>query len=148
MVTTHRIAETELAELIETGAFIDLYRVVLNGFQVGTESYGLKHLERLTDFERSHDIDQGAGAVVQYEHYMAERDPADLAAIAAYNEDDVRATLALRDWLVEHRPAELPWREAVLERDLGIADLDDRVARLHEFGAGTVEYFLGDLLGC
>ena len=28
--------------MVSTGAFIDLYVVALNGFQVGTESYGLK----------------------------------------------------------------------------------------------------------
>ena len=31
----------------------------------------LKALERLTDYERGHDIDQGGGAVVEYERYMA-----------------------------------------------------------------------------
>ena len=88
-----------------------------NAIQVGTESYGLKCLERLTDFERGHDIDQGAGAVVEYESYMADGDPADLDRIAAYNEDDVRATLALRDWLVEHRPPDLAWRKRPFETE-------------------------------
>ena len=107
MAETHGVVESELTELVDTGAFVDLYMVALNGFQVGAESYGLKSLERLTDFQRSHEIDKGAGAVVQYEHYMADGDEADLAAIATYNEDDVRATLALRDWLVSHRPADM-----------------------------------------
>src|SRR5207244_13034291 len=31
--------------------------------------------------------------------------------IAAYNEEDCRATLALRDWLVEHRPDDAAWAE-------------------------------------
>jgi uncharacterized protein len=106
-----------------------------------------KCLERLTDFERSHDIDQGSGAVVQYERYMADGNPSELDAIAVYNEDDVRATLALRDWLVSHRPAGMPWREAFLEPDPGIPELDERVAALHAFGPDTVERRLGDLLG-
>ena len=38
--------------------------------QVGVEGYGLKHIERLTDYERGHEIDQGAGAVVEYERWM------------------------------------------------------------------------------
>ncbi|QZT60270.1 TM0106 family RecB-like putative nuclease [Mycolicibacterium austroafricanum] len=146
MAETHGVAEVELAQLIDTGAFVDLLLVARNSIQVGTESYGLKHLERLTDFERSHEIDQGAGAVVQYEHYMAEPNQDDLDAIAAYNEDDVRATLALRDWLVEHRPPDLPWRPAVTEPDPGQPELDEVVARLHEFPAGTDEHNLGDLL--
>ncbi|CAJ1501235.1 TM0106 family RecB-like putative nuclease [[Mycobacterium] burgundiense] len=146
MAETHGVAEVPLAELIDTGAFVDLLLVARNSIQVGTESYGLKHLERLTDFERGHEIDQGAGAVVQYEQYMAEPNQADLDAIAAYNEDDVRATMALRDWLIEHRPPELPWRAAVIEPDPGIPELDECVARLHEFEPGTDEHNLGDLL--
>ena len=35
-------------------------------------------MERLTEFQRSHEIDKGAGAVVEYEHYMADGDEADL----------------------------------------------------------------------
>jgi uncharacterized protein len=147
LADTHQVAEVELAGLIETGAFVDLYPVAGHSFQVGVESYGLKCLERLTDFERSHDIDKGAGAVIQYERYMADWDPSELDAIAVYNEDDVRATLALRDWLVTHRPTEMPWRDAFLEPEAGIAELDERVAALHAFGPGTVDHRLGDLLG-
>lgn len=147
MTESHRVAEVELAALVDTGAFIDLYAIARNSIQAGVESYGLKYLERLTDFERSHDIDQGADAVVQYERYLAEKNASDLDAIAVYNEDDVRATLALRDWLVSHRPAGIAWRAAYLEPDSDIAELDKRVTRLHAFGPETIHYFLGDLLG-
>ena len=78
---------------------------------------------------------------------MADHDPAELARIAAYNEDDVRATKALRDWLVDHRPAGTPWRAAVLEPDPGIPELDEQVAHLHAHGPDTPEYLLGDVLG-
>lgn len=147
MAESHGVVESELNELVSTGAFVDLYLVILNGFQVGTESYGLKSVERLTEFQRSHDIDKGAGAVVQYERYMTEHDERELGAIAAYNEDDVRATLALRDWLVSQRPADMPFRDAVSEPEPGIPELNERVVRLHEFGEDTAEFFLGDLLG-
>lgn len=147
MAESHGIVESELNELVSTGAFVDLYRVILNGFQVGVESYGLKSVERLTEYERNHDIDKGAGAVVQYERYMAHDDAAELDGIAAYNEDDVRATLALRDWLVSHRPADMPFRDAVTEPEPGVPELNERVVRLREFGEGTLEFFLGDMLG-
>ncbi|BBX18682.1 hypothetical protein CRI77_16200 [Mycolicibacterium duvalii] len=146
MTRTHGVAEVALAQLIDTGAFIDLLTVVRNSIQVGTESYGLKQLERLTDFVRNHEIDQGAGAVVQYEHYMAEPNQADLDAIAAYNEDDVRATRALRDWLIDHRPPGMNWRDAVLDPDPGMPELSEAIARLHEYPSGTDEHNLGDLL--
>ncbi len=147
LAETHGVVEAELAGLVNTGAFVDLYLVALNAFQVGAESYGLKSLERLTGYQRNHAIDKGAGAVVQYERYTADGDASDLVDIAAYNEDDVRATLALRDWMVSHRPADLPFRDAVLEPEPGVPELDERVARLHEFSESTSQFFLGDLLG-
>ena len=72
-------------ELVDGGVFVDLLVVARNAVQVGVEGYGLKHLERLTDYERSHEIDQGAGAVVAFEQYQKDGDQAHLDAIAAYN---------------------------------------------------------------
>lgn len=147
LTADHRVCEEQVREMVVTGLFVDLYLVALNSFQVGVESYGLKHLERLTDFQRSHDIDKGAGAVVQYEQFMAKGDPADLVSIARYNEDDVRATRALRDWLIEHRPPDRLWRPACLEPEPANPELDEQIAQLHEFPPDSYEYFLGDLLG-
>ena len=101
----HGVAELELERLIETGMFVDLYPIITASLQAGTESYGLKQMERLASYERGHVIERGAGAVVEYEKWMADREADHLTAIAAYNEDDVRATRAVRDWLVEQRPA-------------------------------------------
>ena len=147
LVKTHGTHEVALGVMVETGRFIDLLAVARNAMQVGTESYGLKYLERLTTFERGHEIDQGAGAVVSYDRYMKSHDNSELMAIASYNEDDVRATMALRDWLVANRPDGVPWRAAELEPDEGIPQLDEQVAALHAFGPGTPEYLLGEVLG-
>ena len=86
--------------LLETGMFVDLYPIITASLQAGTESYGLKQMERLASYEGGLVIDRGAGGVVEYEGYLADRDNYHLAAFAAYNEDDVRATRAVRDWLV------------------------------------------------
>ena len=67
LVTEHGVAELELEQLIDTGLFVDLLPIVKGSMQVGVEGYGLKHLERLTDYERGHEIDKGSGAVVEYE---------------------------------------------------------------------------------
>lgn len=141
----HGAEEDVLARLVETGAFIDLLIVARNTVQVGTESYSLKSLEQLTGYQRGHDIDQGAAAILEYEKYLA-GDADALARIANYNEDDVRATRALRDWLLEHRPAELPWRSAELQADEN-PELDAQVAALHAHGPDTWEHLLGDVLG-
>jgi predicted RecB family nuclease len=147
LAADYEVVELELERLIATGLFIDVFPVVTGAIQVGVESYGLKHIERLTDYERSHDIDRGAGAVVEYEHWMADKDQARLARIARYNEDDVRATMAVRDWLIEQRPDDIDWRDAVLEPVVGDEELDARIEALHAFGPGTDEHLMGDLLG-
>lgn len=141
----HPAAEAQLKELVDTGCFVDLYDVGLNGIQIGAESYGLKCMEKLTDFRRDHEIAKGAGAVLKYEHYMTHGDPADLAAIADYNEDDVRATRALRDWLIEQRPDGIPWRDARTVPEEDSPELDETVIALHALGGDA--HFLGDLLG-
>jgi uncharacterized protein len=147
LTADYAVAELELERQIATGLFVDLFPIVTGAMQVGVESYGLKHIERLADFERSHDIERGAGAVIEYEHWMGDHDTDRLERIARYNEDDVRATRAVRDWLVEHRPADVDWRDPVLEPVVDDAELDERIEALHAFGPGTDEHLMGDLLG-
>jgi predicted RecB family nuclease len=143
-----RGTETEslFASLVATGLFVDLFVVAKNAFQVGTESYGLKSLEHLTGFERHGGIEQGAGAVVVYDRFMTTKDPKLLEEIARYNEDDVAATRALRDWIVERRPVALAWREAQLEPFETALDTDELVERLKNFDEHSPEHLLGDLL--
>ncbi len=147
LVTEHGVAELALEQMITTGLFVDLLPIVKGAMQVGVEGYGLKHVERLTDYERGHEIDKGSGAVVEYERWMGSGDDASLAMISAYNEDDVRATRALRDWLVAQRPAGVDWRAPVLGRDDPDAELDGRIEALHAVGIDTEEHLMGDLLG-
>ena len=142
----HGVAELELEKLVAEGRFVDLFPIVTGAVQIGVESYGLKEVERLTSFERSHDIEQGAGAVVEYEAWMRDADQTCLDRIARYNEDDVRATRAVRDWLVDLRPA-AEWRAAVLDPYERDEELDELVRRLHEFEPDTPQHLLGDLLG-
>jgi uncharacterized protein len=148
LAADHGADQVLLAELVQTGLFVDLLQVVRHGLIAGAESYGLKHMERFAEYERSHDIDAGAGAVVEYERYMHTREGEALARIAAYNEDDVRATLALREWLTGLRDPTAPWRAAVIEvEERDSTELDEQVAALHAFEVGSDEHLLGDLLG-
>jgi predicted RecB family nuclease len=73
LVKEHGVAELALEQLITTGQFVDLLPIVKGAMQVGVEGYGLKHIERLTDYERGHDIDKGSGAVVEYERGCGRR---------------------------------------------------------------------------
>jgi uncharacterized protein len=148
LASQYGVGLATLQQLIDTGLFVDLLTVVTQSMQVGVESYGLKKIEQLAGFERRQDITRGAGAVVEYEKWTADRNDARLDAIAAYNEDDVRATLALRDWLIDQRPAGIEWRVAQVEPpEETYPDIDAQVEALHAFGPGTPEYLLGDLLG-
>jgi predicted RecB family nuclease len=141
--------EDRLLNLIETGLFIDLLAVLKNAFQVGTESYGLKFTERLASFERHAEIAGGSGAVVDYERYMGNGDPALLEGIERYNEDDVRATMALRDWLIDpaQRDSPVEWREAFIELEDAEEPDDELIGRLLDFAVGSTERLLGNMLG-
>ncbi len=139
-------SESTLTSLVESGLFIDLYDVVRNAIRVGAESYSLKSLEQVAGFVRRGGIDMGAGAIVEYEQFMKSGDLALLDEIAAYNEDDVMATKALRDWLIDQRPDELEWRDAVLAEEEPMVDTDELVRALHEYDDESVESLLGDLL--
>ena len=104
-------ASVAFAHLAAKGLFVDLLTVVRYAYQVGIESYGLKDIERLTGYQRSEEgIHAGSGAVLLYEEYTTSSDETKLDAIALYNEDDVRSTMMLRDWLLAERPSSSRWR--------------------------------------
>ena len=143
------VAQSRVDSLKFSGYFVDLYPIVRNAFTVGAESYSLKSLEKLVGFTRETEIQRGTGAVVEYERWMVTRDPGHVANIEAYNRDDVIATRALRDWVVDHRPADLPWRVGQFERVNANEELDDLRARLAAFGVidpASPEALLGHLL--
>lgn len=52
LTADHGGGEAALERLVETGLFVDLMPVVRNSVQIGVESYGLKHLERVTGYQR------------------------------------------------------------------------------------------------
>ena len=146
-MTADTEASVSFAHMSSTGLFIDLLTVVRNSYQMGIESYGLKQLEKVTGFDRSDGIEAGSGAVLLYEDYVKSGDSSLLDAIAVYNEDDVRSTKVLRDWLVEHRPDGLRWREAELPEYDNNAELDELEFQLLKFDQGTNEHLLGNLIG-
>jgi uncharacterized protein len=92
----------QFEDLIASGVFIDLYKVVRQGLRVGVESYGLKSIEKLAGFERKADVDGGSDAVVLYEKWMKAGDQTLLDKIASYNDEDCRATRKVHEWLLAH----------------------------------------------
>src|SRR5829696_3687118 len=105
LMSRYGSCEHEVDELLRRQVFVDLYTVVRQAMRVGTESYGLKAIEALYEFKRAPELTGGAGAARTYEGWRETGDPEALPRIAAYNEDDCRSTLALRDWLLCRRDA-------------------------------------------
>ena len=105
--------EDEVDDLFRLGVFTDLYRVVRQGVRAGVESYSIKRLEPLCGYDRRVDLAEATASLIALEAALEEGTAAGdgerRRVVAGYNEDDCRATLALRDWLEERR-AELAER--------------------------------------
>jgi predicted RecB family nuclease len=99
--------EDELDELFRLGVFVDLYRVLRQGLRAGVEGYSIKRLEPLTGYRRVVDLHDATTQLLSFEASLDEGSAANLDkeqhVVAAYNEDDCRSTLTLRDWLEERR---------------------------------------------
>jgi uncharacterized protein len=142
--------EEAVDELLRRKVFVNLHTVVRQGLRAGVPSYSLKEVEALARFDRQADLRNGTRAVLAYERWMETRDGSLLASIAAYNADDCRATLALRDWLVAHRPEGARWFEAVAAEARDDADAGERdrlrMALVEGGRPGSARWLAGELL--
>ena len=99
--------EDEVDDLFRRGVFVDLYRVVRQGIRAGVESYSIKRLEPLCGYARQVDLRDATASLIAFEAALddglavGEQDRR--RVVAGYNEDDCRATLALRGWLEARR---------------------------------------------
>lgn len=95
-------SEREISELTGSDQWVDLFRIARASLITG-HGMGLKKLAPLAGFAWR-DEDPG-GVQSMHWHRVATTDPDPLvrarhrARVLAYNEDDVQATLALREWL-------------------------------------------------
>ena len=87
--------EDAMDALLRREVFCDLHSVVRQGLRAGVPGYSLKEVEALPAFRRQARVTSGTRAVLAYEAWMTTRAAARLDEIAAYNEEDCRATLAL-----------------------------------------------------
>jgi uncharacterized protein len=109
LMSVYATREAEVDALLRREVFVNLHTVVRQALRAGVPSYSLKEVEALAAFKRRAKVAAGTQAVIEYERWMDDRAPARLTAIRIYNEEDCRATLALRDWLLGQRPDDTPW---------------------------------------
>jgi uncharacterized protein len=102
LMSTHATREAEIDDLLRGEVLVDLLQVVRQALRAGVPSYSLKEIEQ-PFFTRTADVGSGNEAVIEFERWLDDRDPARLAGIEAYNQEDCRATLGLRDWLLERK---------------------------------------------
>jgi predicted RecB family nuclease len=101
----HGTREAELDALLRGKVFVDLYRVVSQGLQVGEPAYSIKNLERFYGRQRAGDVATAQDSVIQYFQWQQVRDgdrPEDsaiLASIRDYNREDCDSTYELACWL-------------------------------------------------
>jgi len=111
LMTLHATREAEVDNWLRRGVLVDLYQVVREGIMVSEPRYSIKNIEHFYLEAREGDVTNAGASIVWYERWKETGDQALLDSIEKYNEDDVRSTQELRDWLLTLRPTELPWAE-------------------------------------
>ena len=95
-------ALAEVHEFIDSDDWIDLLTVVKSRLITGS-GFGLKKVAPLAGFHWRDDDPGGDQSMVWYDRAVNDPDPATREAnrvrLLAYNEDDVKATAAIRSWL-------------------------------------------------
>ena len=97
--------EEFLEELLATGHFVDLYKVVKAAIMTSEPKYSIKNLESFYTFKRTSEVKEAMGSMEYYDQYLLalENEP-ELALklkrqVLDYNQDDCISTLALVRWL-------------------------------------------------
>jgi uncharacterized protein len=80
---------------------VDLHKRVITSVTFPVESYSLKSLANWIGFQWRDRGASGDQCVCWYDQWLKTGDRSFLEAILRYNEDDCRATLHLKNWLVE-----------------------------------------------
>lgn len=153
LMAEHVSREAQVDDLLRRKVFVDLHTILRQALRAGVPSYSLKDVEALFGFTRSGPVQSGTQAILHYERWLHQGDPALLDEIAAYNREDCRATLGLLDWLHRVRPADLPWPEPPEAKPLApeaTEALDARQRLRQELiagaEAGSPRWLAGELL--
>jgi uncharacterized protein len=146
LMSLHGTREVEVDNLLRTGKLIDLYKVVRESLRVSEPRYSIKNIEHFYLDKRSSEVTDAGASIVYYEKWKETGDPQLLKDIEQYNNDDVRSTYELREWLLQLRPKDLPWSNELIDEDVptGIASLNESELRLIPYREQLVDSLPGD----
>lgn len=96
--------ENEIDHLLRAGTFVDLYAVVRHSIRASVESYSIKRLEPLYEFNRKAPLADVGRLMARLQACLELGDIEGIeaghrAVVQAYNEDDCLSAHALREWL-------------------------------------------------
>ena len=91
----------EAAEALDHSNMIDLNRILQKSVIFPLYFLSLKDVCRYLGFNWRAEDASGANSVLWFQNWLESGDRKVLQKIIDYNEDDVRATLFLKDWLVK-----------------------------------------------
>jgi predicted RecB family nuclease len=117
LASRYATMEALLDQMLREHRFVDLYKVARQGLQASTEGYSLKDLEKIYWGGRSGDVTNAGDSIVEYERWRETKDQPILDAILRYNEDDVRSTARMRNWLESLRPKDGAFGIAAVEEE-------------------------------
>lgn len=149
LMSLHGTREAEVDALLRQHKLVDLYAVVREAIRVGESSYSIKAMERFYSSKaRESEVKTAGASVVFYERWKATRTEALLTAIENYNEDDVRSTYELREWLLSLRPAAAEWATDIDGTDAQLlAPLTEKAKQAAERMESYRRRLVGDLPG-
>ncbi len=104
----HKTREAQVDQLLREHVLVDLHGIVKRSLRASVESYTLKQLEGLYDFQRRTEL-RAAARAMQLFGWLLETGEGDQAeaemrdTIQSYNEEDCLSTFQLRHWLEARR---------------------------------------------
>ncbi len=84
---------------------VDLHLKLVDTAILPIYFYSLKDVAGYLGYKWDNPRAGGAESVVWYHEYLEKKDPEIMQRILRYNEDDVRATMTIKEWLVAQKPS-------------------------------------------
>jgi uncharacterized protein len=105
-------APTSLLEKFRENT-IDLHTKLVDSAVLPIYFYSLKDVGAYLNYKWDDPHAGGAESILWYKEWLEKGDPAIIKKILRYNEDDVRATMRIKDWLADQKPSKLKEKESL-----------------------------------